>query len=32
LFVYDMQARMPDMTEDELREALENAKANESVY
>jgi len=32
LFVYDMQARMPDMTDDELREALENAKSNETVF
>lgn len=32
LFIYDMQARMPDMTDDELREALENAKSNETVY
>jgi hypothetical protein len=27
-----MQARMPDMTDEELTEALENAKANESVF
>lgn len=32
LFIYDMQARMPDMTDEELTEALENAKQNESVY
>lgn len=32
LFLYDMQARMPDMTDEELTEALENAKANESVF
>ena len=32
LFIYDMQARMPDMTDDELRDALENAKSNETVY
>ena len=32
LFLYDMQARMPDMTDEELTEALENAKQNESVY
>ena len=32
LFLYDMQARMPDITDDELTEALESAKQNESVY
>lgn len=32
LFIYDMQARMPDLTDDELRDALENAKANETVF
>ena len=32
LFLYDMQSRMPDMTDEELTEALENAKANETVF
>ena len=32
LFLYDMQARMPDMTDEELTEALENAKQNDSVF
>jgi predicted HNH restriction endonuclease len=32
LFMYDMQARMPDLTEEELTEALESAKANEVVF
>lgn len=32
LFIYDMQARMPDMTDDELRDALETAKSNETVF
>ena len=32
LFLYDMQVRMPDMTEEELTLALENAKSNEQVY
>ena len=32
LFIYDMQARMPDLTEEELTQALESAKANEVVF
>lgn len=32
LFVYDMQARMPELTDDELTQALESAKANETVF
>lgn len=32
LFMYDMQARMPDLTEEELTQALESAKANEVVF
>lgn len=32
LFLFDMQARMPDMTDEELQDALENAKSNETVY
>lgn len=32
LFMYDMQARMPDMTDEELMEALETAKQNETLY
>ena len=32
LFVFDMQARMPDMTEEELQDALMNVKSNEAVY
>ena len=32
LFIYDMQVRMPDLTEDELTQALESAKANEVVF
>lgn len=32
LFLYDMQVRMPDMTDEELALALENAKSNEQVY
>ena len=30
--MYDMQARMPDMTDEELMEALETAKQNETLY
>ena len=32
IFLYDMQARMPDMTDEELIQALDTAKANEDVY
>jgi hypothetical protein len=32
LFVYDMQARMPELTEEEITQALESAKMNESVF
>lgn len=32
LYLYDMQVRMPDMTDDELSEALDNAKNNESLF
>lgn len=32
LFVYDMQVRMPDLTKEELMQALESAKANEVVF
>ena len=32
LYLYDMQVRMPDMTDDELSEALDNAKSNESLF
>lgn len=32
LFIYDMQVRMPELTEEELMQALESAKANESVF
>ena len=32
LFIYDMQARMPELTEEELTQALDSAKANEVVF
>lgn len=32
LFVYDMQVRMPELTEEELTQALDSAKANEVVF
>lgn len=32
LFIYDMQVRMPELTEDELTQALDSAKANEVVF
>lgn len=32
LFIYDMQARMPDLTDEEVTQALESAKANEVVF
>ena len=32
LFIYDMQVRMPELTEEELTQALESAKANEVVF
>ena len=32
LFIYDMQARMPELTEEELTQALDSAKANETVF
>lgn len=32
LFIYDMQVRMPDLTEEELMQSLESAKANEVVF
>lgn len=32
LYLYDMQVRMPDMTDDELSEALDSAKSNESLF
>ena len=32
LFIIDLQARIPDITDDELVEELESAKMNENVY
>lgn len=32
LFIYDMQVRMPELTEEELTQALDSAKANEVVF
>ena len=32
LFMYDMQVRMPDLTEEELMQALDSAKANEVIF
>lgn len=32
LFLYDMQLRMPELTEEELTQALESAKANEVIF
>lgn len=32
LFVYDMQVRMPELTDEELTQALESAKANEVIF
>lgn len=32
LFIYDMQVRMPELTEEELTQALDSAKANETVF
>ena len=32
LYLYDMQVRMPDMTDEELTEALDNARSNEELF
>jgi flagellar motility protein MotE (MotC chaperone) len=32
LYIYDMKARVPDMTEDELAESLQAAQANPQAF